>query len=275
MEEKKTKETKKEIALKTPEKILDLQLPTAEEVKKYICPKADDSEIFIFLHSAKALGLNPFKKEIYLIKYDEKSKASIVTSYEVFIRKAQKNPNYGGMKSWIEYDKDGNILRGVCEIYRKDWDKSMNPFHWEIDFKEYNTGYSLWKAKPKTMTLKTVIGQANRLVFPEETAGLPAIAISEEEMVEANGFEIKDTVPTEEHPETEEKPKVKSKNGNGKRDWNLFWMTAKAKGFSDKDLRQIAKTEYGIKESLTELSDEQFGQLLERMQKSTEQGQLL
>jgi len=272
-EDKKTKEIKKEIALKTPEKILDLQLPTAEEVKKYLCPKADDSEIFMFLHSARALGLNPFKKEIYLIKYDEKGKAAIVTSYEVFIKKAQSNPNYGGMKSWLEYDGDGNILKAICEIYRKDWDKSKNPFHWEIDFKEYNTGYSLWKVKPKTMALKTVIGQAHRLAFAEETLGLPIIALSEEEMVESNGFEIKDTVIPGEHPKTEEKPKDKS--GNGKRDWNLFWMTAKAKGFSDKILRQIAKTEYGIKESLTELSEDQYDELLGRMQKSVEQGELL
>ena len=49
-----------------------------EDVKKYICQDATDKEIFNFLQICKYQKLNPFLREVYLVKYGQ-SPATIVT----------------------------------------------------------------------------------------------------------------------------------------------------------------------------------------------------
>ena len=41
---------------------------TFEEVKKYLCPKASDAEVGLFLKVCQAEKLNPFSHEVFLVK---------------------------------------------------------------------------------------------------------------------------------------------------------------------------------------------------------------
>jgi len=54
---------------------------TFEDVRKYICPKASDAEIGLFLKTCSSEGLNPFAREIYLVKYAEDQPAAIVIGF--------------------------------------------------------------------------------------------------------------------------------------------------------------------------------------------------
>jgi hypothetical protein len=57
--------------------------------------------------------------------------------------------------------------------------------------------------------------------------------------------------------------KEQEKKSNGKKDWNLFWMTVKNKGWTQPQAHEKAKELFKIGDSLTELLVEQFDELIE------------
>ena len=180
------KEIVKNTDLITPENI------TAEDVKKHFCANATDKELMMFLQIAKLNKLNPFKREIYLVKYGDN--ASILTGYEVYLKRAERTKQYGGFKVWIE--GEGFDMKACIDVRRKDWD---NPLYHEVDYSEYvqmrwdkelrkKVPNKFWKEKPKTMLKKVVISQALRFAFPDELAGMPYVR--EEMNEEPNNVEV-------------------------------------------------------------------------------------
>lgn len=148
---------------------------TKETVKRYICPMATDQELTFFLQVCKTFGLNPLKREVYLVKYGEE-KASILVGYEVYLKRAERSSKWGGMEVGTEGSiKEGN-LKAVVKIYRKDW---AQPLIHEADYNEYvqtkkdGTPNRFWATKPKTMIKKVAISQAFRFAFPDEFDGMP------------------------------------------------------------------------------------------------------
>lgn len=162
---------------------------TPEIVKKYICDKANDQEVYFFLELCKSQELNPFMKEAFLIKFGSEP-ASMVVAYQVFIKRAEKNPAYNGFKAGIiilDGDKkityrEGafyldaeQILGGWCEVYRRD---RSTPYRIEVAFNEYvgrkgdGTINRQWSTKPATMIRKVPIAQAHRDAFPDELGRL-------------------------------------------------------------------------------------------------------
>ena len=126
-----------------------------------------------FINIAKAYGLNPFKREIYAVAYGEgsKRKCSIVTGYEVYIKRAERTGKLNGWRAWVE--GSGSSLIGVVEIKRKDWDSA---FMHEVYIEEVCQQNSFWAKQPKFMLKKVAIGQAFRLCFPDEIGGMPYTA---------------------------------------------------------------------------------------------------
>jgi phage recombination protein Bet len=162
---------------------------TAEIVRKYINDKVNDQEIYFFLELCKSQELNPFMKEAFLIKYGSEP-AAMVVAYQVFIKRAEKNPAYNGFKAGIIvldankevtyregafYLESESILGGWCEVYRKD--RSI-PYRIEVAFNEYvgrkgdGTVNKQWAGKPGTMIRKVPIAQAHRDAFPDELGRL-------------------------------------------------------------------------------------------------------
>lgn len=165
----------KETALETIQsQALDFTL-TREDVKRYFdkAGTCTESEVALFIKICQTCNLNPFKREAHLVKYGDMP-ASIVTGYEVYLKRAENSPHWGGYKVYT--DGDGDDMKAIVEIYRKDWDK---PFYHEVDYVEYvgkkkdGTPTRFWKEKPKTMLKKVAISQAFRLCFPDVLAGLP------------------------------------------------------------------------------------------------------
>jgi len=133
-----------------------------------------------FYRISKEFGLNPFKREIYLIPYGQDF--NIVTGYQVYIKRAEAT---GKLDGWevLSDDKSATIT-----IYRKDFSK---PFKWTVLKKEFEKNSSIWRQMSDFMLKKVVIGQGFRLAFPNELSGLPYI---EEELgseIQSQAKEIK------------------------------------------------------------------------------------
>lgn len=178
----------------------DIEL-TPQIVRKYLVngqSNVTDQEVMMFIGMCKANKLNPFNKEAYLIKYGNQP-ASIITSKDVFFKRAIQNPNFNGLKSGIIVlnDKDEivkreghiytskeKIIGAWCEVFRKDWEHSM---YQEVNMSEYigktKTGEvnSNWKTKPAVMITKVAEATALRKAFTENLQEM-YIAEENEEM---------------------------------------------------------------------------------------------
>ena len=106
---------------------------TPADIKKYICPKADDAEIFMFINHCVANQLDPYRRDAYLIKYDSNKPASMVTNYRIFLERSAEFPDYNGMQSGVIVTKGHEVIEregaivltgetlfgGWCKVYRK------------------------------------------------------------------------------------------------------------------------------------------------------------
>ena len=141
-----------------------------------------DSEVVMFISLCKYNQLNPFQNDCYLVKYDEKSPAQMVTSKESFMKRGESNDNYEGFQAGVIIVRNNEVqepegsfilptdqlVGGWCKVYRTD---RKVPVIARVSFTEYNTGKSTWSGKPATMIRKVAIAQAFREAFPN-MAGL-------------------------------------------------------------------------------------------------------
>ncbi|MEW3513802.1 MAG: phage recombination protein Bet [Intestinibacter bartlettii] len=165
------------------------QVLNAETVKNYICPRATQQEILMFLELCKAQKLNPFIRDAYLVKYGDQA-ANIIVGKDVFIKKAYASGVFRYMKAGIVVvDKDRNIIEregtiklpdetlvgGWCEVSRSDREF---PMHHTASLEEYiqktknGTPNKMWSEKPCTMIRKVAQSQCLRESFPDELQGL-------------------------------------------------------------------------------------------------------
>jgi phage recombination protein Bet len=128
--------------------------------------KLTKEETTQFLQIAMASGLNPFKREVYAIKYG--SSLSIITGYEVYLKRANATGKLNGWKT--EVITEGNELAAKVTINRKDFEFT---FEHTVYMSEAKQESPIWKKMPKFMLKKVAIAQAFRLCFPEEMGGMP------------------------------------------------------------------------------------------------------
>lgn len=171
---------------------------TAKDVFNMIASgyvKPSIGECTIFLHMCKDMGLNPFLKDAYLMKYSASEPATIVVGKNAFMKRAESHQMYKGFQAGlIVEDKDGKVeykegafiskdltvLGAWCKVYRDD---RTHPFLIEVDVEEYvgkkkdGTRNQQWATKEKTMIRKVAIVQCLREAFPQE---LNALYVEEE-----------------------------------------------------------------------------------------------
>jgi len=217
---KKTKPKEKSEIQKVHESALsvvqELKL-TEETVLQYLNQKATKNEIALFLNQCKMFELNPFKREIYLIKYDQGSPATFVVGFEAFLKRAERAGKLTGWKAWTDGTIKTKDFKACLEIHRKDWDK---PFYHEVFWDEYaqykqdkKTLTRFWEEKPRTMLKKVVISQGFRMCFPDELGGMPYTA--EEMPVDTSTLPKGEVIDVEVIPE--EKPKEEPKAKKAKK----------------------------------------------------------
>jgi phage recombination protein Bet len=196
--------------------------------------KLTESQKKLFISLAIKNNLDPFKREIYAIPYG--NKMSVVTGYEVYLKRAEASKMLDGWKCWIEGEKD--LLKAVVEITRKDWSK---PFVHEVFMSEYNTKQGLWNTKPMTMLKKVAIAQAFRLAFPNELGGMIYTA---DEMQDAQPIEKESQV--KELPEEVQKEEPTISQGQSKY-VHIFFKKA---GFDEQDKSILLQHYFNAQDTL-------------------------
>lgn len=182
-----------------------------QDIRAFLCPKANDAECKLFLETCRCNGFNPFLKDAYLIKYDEKQPAAIVVGKYAFTKRAEDHPQFDGYEAGLVVLVDGKIeyregsavydgeelLGGWAKVYRKD---RTRPSFEEVNLNEYvqtkadGTPNSMWASKPGTMIRKVALTHALREAFP---SALGALYTEEEVNVDVEGSfrEIPDEAP--------------------------------------------------------------------------------
>ena len=162
----------------------------AEDVKQRLCPNIDDKELALVMALCQQQRLNPFTKDVYIIKYGN-APASIVTSKDVFTKRANAHPDYEGFEAGVTFiDRQGNVKQregsavyaeageklvgGWCRVFVK----GRRPVYDEVTLSEYSTGKSGWVRMPGTLIRKVALVHSLREAFSQDFAGL----YSQEEM---------------------------------------------------------------------------------------------
>lgn len=156
-------------------------------VKSATPEKVTDEEIGTFIAMCKFNELNPFTREAYLTSYTSQktgvTNTTMIISKEAYLKRADSFPEYEGFDAGIivktadgkteervgTFYMDGEVLVGG---WAKAFRKGRRAIEVRISFKEYNTGQSLWAAKPATMIRKVAIVQALREQFPSQLSAM-------------------------------------------------------------------------------------------------------
>lgn len=138
--------------------------------------KVTDQEVVMFLQLCKFQKLNPFLNEAYLVKFGG-SPAQIIVSKEAFMKRANGNPHFKGIKAGIMVARGDEIVQlngavklpkdvligGWATVDRDDREET----HVELSIEEFGKGQSTWKSMPNNMIRKTAMVNALREAFPE------------------------------------------------------------------------------------------------------------
>jgi len=157
-----------------------------KQIRCIFAPKLTDLEFTVFVEMGKATGLNPFLKEIWAVKYDEKSPAQIFIGRDGYRKSAQRSPFYdyhsvdsvysndefyvvdGEIKHKYNLANRGNLIGAYCIAKRK---TSSRPCYVYVSENEYNKKFSVWKDKPATMIKKVAEAQCLKMAFQELFSG--------------------------------------------------------------------------------------------------------
>lgn len=137
-------------------------------------------ELAYFLSLAKSVGLNPFNKEIWCYK-DNKGNLLIFSGRDGFLKKAQENSAFNGVRSSEVCENDefgidiannvinhtikvgdrGKIVGAYAIVFRKGGEPTVE---W-CEFKTYDKGYNAWKTHPAEMIKKVAESHALKKAF--------------------------------------------------------------------------------------------------------------
>lgn len=173
-------------------------------IKSQIAPKANDTELKLFLYQCERTGLNPLARQIYAIhRWSSGSeKMTIQTSIDGFRVIAERSGVYGG-QSEPEFDYKGEALN-CCKVrvYKFNngvrYEASVGVAFWSeyVQLGKDQKPMGLWAKMPHTMLAKVAEALALRKAFPQDLSGL----YTGDEMSQADKTEEADfsEVPTNE-----------------------------------------------------------------------------
>jgi phage recombination protein Bet len=185
-------------------------------IRRMFAKGASEDEFRVFLELAKRYNLDPFKRQIYLLKSSNSNEpATIMTSHAGLIHIAHESGKWAGMKTLL-LTKSGkevlvcdpeDIAGAVCYIWRTDW---KEPLIHAVSFNEYYRRMpqgrrNIWDEKPATMIKKVAEAGALRRAF--DLGGL----YTEDEMdVNYSPVEYEEDVP--EQPKQTKKKELPKNN---------------------------------------------------------------
>lgn len=139
-----------------------------------------------FMMLCQARRLNPFEGDCFLIGYDGKEGPtfSLITAHQAFLKRAEMNPEYDGMKSGIivtegdrMVDLEGDfyiegqqqVVGGWATVYFKN---RKQPMHKRVRLKRFQKSFGVWQDDAAGMICKCAEADALRSSFPTMLGGL-------------------------------------------------------------------------------------------------------
>jgi len=169
--------------------------PQIELIKRTIAKGASDDELSLFINVCRGSQLNPFLRQVHLVKRwdskDGKEVATIQVGIDGFRAIAESSGAYAGNDDAVfeEDSKTGMPVKATVTVY-KIVSNNRYAFTATARWAEYYPGEKqgfMWRAKPHVMLGKCAEAQALRKAFPKLLSGMYA----PEEMDQAGG-ETKD-----------------------------------------------------------------------------------
>jgi phage recombination protein Bet len=142
-------------------------------IRQTVAKGATNNELEMFLHLCSTYQLDPFRKEIWFIKYGgANTEPTIMTSRDGYLKIAQQHPDYRGIMSaevrgndYFELDaaagtvvhkfaqpisNRGPIVGAWATVKRK----GMDPVSVFVNMDEYRGNSKIWKQYPSAMIIK-------------------------------------------------------------------------------------------------------------------------
>lgn len=145
-----------------------------------------DNDCIKFLMLCKARLLNPWEGDCFLIGYDgaKGPQFSLITAHQAFLKRAEVNPEYDGMKSGIIIEENNELKDLEGDFYISPAQKVVGgwatvffknrkyPMHKRIRVSRFNKGLGLWNDDSAGMICKCAEADALRSSFPTMLGGL-------------------------------------------------------------------------------------------------------
>lgn len=157
-----------------------------EKIRQLFAPTLTEDEFMFFMGLGRSMNANPFKREIWAIKYSKSAPASIFLARDFYRKVAQSQPDYKVHRSFAVYENDnfkikngipdhefvlknrGKLIGAYAELVKKEIDQSFVVY---VEFSEYNSGQSNWKKMPATMISKVAEAQVLRMSYQDLFSG--------------------------------------------------------------------------------------------------------
>lgn len=144
-----------------------------------------DNDAIRFIALCQARRLSPFEGDCYLIGYDGKDGPafSLITAHQAFLKRAEVNPEYDGMKSGIIV-KEGSELRDLEGDFYSDgqvvvggwatvfFKNRKQPMHKRVRLARFTKSFGVWQDDGAGMICKCAEADALRSSFPTMLGGL-------------------------------------------------------------------------------------------------------
>ena len=158
--------------------------------QQYFCPDATPAEAYVFNAWCAHNGLDPWRREAYLVKYGKDKPAQMLTAKDAFTKRAEANPRYQGSKAGVVVRKedgtlenrvgelvleDEEIVGGWADVFVKDYVTPISAvvgFRERCQYKADGTPMAKWASAPALMIRKCALVAAMREAFPNEVGGM-------------------------------------------------------------------------------------------------------
>ncbi|WP_240373124.1 RecT family recombinase [Brevibacterium zhoupengii] len=182
-------------------------------------------DLAVFFHQAQKSGLDPFKREIYMITRSGKPtiQTGIDGFYKIADRVTTKTRGTWGISETYWCGEDGQwvdvwLKRDAPAAAKVIVERNGSKFTTVALTSEYTATGPMWKKMPSRMIAKCAEALAIRKAFPEDLSGL----YTSDEMAQADSSQGANRAPrqaqTSRQPQPDQ-PQVQSKPAPSNRDW--------------------------------------------------------
>lgn len=163
-------------------KTLDFSDGEIQLIKDTIAKGCDDDELKLFLYQCKRTGLDPFSRQIYVVKrWDnnlKKKVATIQTGIDGYRVIAERSKTYAGCDApEFTLKFDGNLESATVTVYRLIGSQRVGFSHtayWDEYVQTTKEGdpTRFWAKMPRNQLVKCAEAGALRKAFPQDLSGI-------------------------------------------------------------------------------------------------------